>query len=322
VLVVNDDFHGRILTCASNRFNVQLRVFESESSNSPLTNETIDVDVCYSQVNQTWPVAICTQPMNGFKQGSKFWYGNAASQVLGANATKHSLLDEFVVIHAMQVASPPHLSPHLFSFPLLPNPVLSSLLYSPFFLFLSTLPQSPPPLPTLILSFISPLSHSSFLFFSLLSSSLHFPHAYPTTSLHIHSLHLSLPQGARVNVNDFDGSLAAPMRKYAGNPSVSYRPGWSLPDMYSGNGEQQSVMYETHAETACMWEHRIRAKWVQIIHSADNMASPISPHKTMAQVADSLDTQAVSAVLVPTCRESFPLAAADEYYWAILPPPC
>jgi len=193
---------------------VQLRVFEGESSNSPLTKETIDVDVCYSQVKQTWPVAICTQPMNGFKQGSKFWYGNAASQVMGANATKHSLLDEFVVIHAMQ--------------------------------------------------------------------------------------------GAKVNVHDFDGSLAAPMRKYAGNPSVSYRPGWSLPDMYSGNGEQQSVMYETHAETACMWEHRIRAKWVQIIHSADNMASPISPHKTMAQVADSLDTQAVSGVLVPTCLGNSP----------------
>jgi hypothetical protein len=85
--------------------------------------------------------------------------------------------------------------------------------------------------------------------------------------------------------------------------------------MYSGNGEQESVIYETHAETACMWEHRIRAKWVQILHSADNMALPISRNKTMAQVADSLDTQAVSAVLVPTCRESFPLAAADEYYW-------
>jgi len=160
----------------------------------------------------------------------------------------------------------------------------------------------------------SPVSLSSFLVSSPLSNLLFFPHEYPTAFLHLDCLHLPLPQGAKVNVHDFDGSLAAPMRKYAGNPSVSYRPGWSLPDLYSGNGEQQTIMYETHAETACMWEHRIKAKWVQIIHSADNMASPISPHKTMAQVADSLDTQTVSGVLVPTCRESFPLAAADKYF--------
>lgn len=89
---------------------MQLRVFESEAAESPLTNETIDVDVCYMHVNQTWPIAVCTEPMYGFKKGSKLWHGNTAYNVRGANATRHSLLDEFVVAHAIQASPPPILS--------------------------------------------------------------------------------------------------------------------------------------------------------------------------------------------------------------------
>lgn len=198
------------LSLLPDEFGVKVRVFENAASTAPMTNKTMDVKVVYSHVNQTWPIAVCTEPMYHFKNVSGFWYGNGAAN----GAKRHSLLDEFVVHHYMQ--------------------------------------------------------------------------------------------GAKVNVYDFDDSLAAPMQKYRGNPSIAYNPGWAIRDLWSGNTGLGSVAYETHAETTCMWEHRTRAKWVQVLHSVDNMALPKAPGTTMGQVAALLNTSELSAVLVPTTGASTP----------------
>ena len=193
------------------KIQVSLRVYGDDAATEPLTQREAQVDVCYTHVNQTWPVAVCTEPMFGFEAHSKFWYGNAA-----ANSSGHSLIDEFIVAHTMQ--------------------------------------------------------------------------------------------GAKVNMHAFDDSLAAPMRKYAGNPSVAYRPGWDLPEMYNATPKVKGgyLAYEAQALTACFWEHRTSAKWVQIMN-ADNMAHPFDyPKRTMGQLAHEADTGAMSEVYVPTANGATP----------------
>jgi len=118
-------------------------------------------------------------------------------------------------------------------------------------------------------------------------------------------------QGAKVQVNDFDGSMEANMRKHKGKAAVSYRKGWDLPDMWADNRRLGSVAYETQAETSCMWEHRVRAKWVQILHSVDNFAFPSTMGWSMSDVAKDLDVLTTSSVWVPNTDANTPEQHAE-----------
>eukprot|EP00285_Hemiselmis_virescens_P017704 CAMPEP_0173405834 /NCGR_PEP_ID=MMETSP1356-20130122/62888_1 /TAXON_ID=77927 ORGANISM="Hemiselmis virescens, Strain PCC157" /NCGR_SAMPLE_ID=MMETSP1356 /ASSEMBLY_ACC=CAM_ASM_000847 /LENGTH=607 /DNA_ID=CAMNT_0014366695 /DNA_START=1 /DNA_END=1821 /DNA_ORIENTATION=- len=109
-------------------------------------------------------------------------------------------------------------------------------------------------------------------------------------------------QGAKVQVHDHDGSLNISMLRYRGNPAVAYRRGWNLPAInYPHLEALQATAYETHAETACMWEHRFRAKWMQILHSADNFAFASQEGVLISDIARKLDTTNLSVILIPTC---------------------
>jgi len=113
-------------------------------------------------------------------------------------------------------------------------------------------------------------------------------------------------QGVKVQVHDHDGSLNISMSRYRNNPAVAYRRGWSLPAITfpAVLANSKATAYESHAETACMWEHRFRAKWIQILHSADNFAFPLKPGVLISDLARNLDPRHIHNVNVPACTPS------------------
>uniref|UniRef100_A0A6T8LD42 Membrane-associated protein n=1 Tax=Hemiselmis andersenii TaxID=464988 RepID=A0A6T8LD42_HEMAN len=110
-------------------------------------------------------------------------------------------------------------------------------------------------------------------------------------------------QGVKMQVHDHDGSLNISMHRYKGNPAVAYRRGWSMPALNFPwkTPSTQGTAYEAHAGTACMWEHRFRAKWIQLLHAADTFAFADKSNELIADVARNLDPQHVNSVAVPAC---------------------
>ena len=100
--------------------------------------------------------------------------------------------------------------------------------------------------------------------------------------------------GLHVTVNDFGADFRPLVQRYLGR-NVSYRGGWGLPAL----GPSDPLDYEVLAEATCAWEHRLDARWVYILHAADNFAVPVARGELVRDALARLDPRVYSGAHVP-----------------------
>ena len=98
--------------------------------------------------------------------------------------------------------------------------------------------------------------------------------------------------------------LVESLPRYRDRVNVVYRPSWHkvLPKgQKSLHDDGASLLLETLAYTQGHWQNRFRARFVMIVHAADNFAMCAVANKTLSQCLGELDPNNISAVMVPTC---------------------
>ena len=99
-------------------------------------------------------------------------------------------------------------------------------------------------------------------------------------------------------------AVMAAFLRYRDRVKVAYRPSWRkvLPKgQETLHDDDTSLLLETLAYTQGHWENRFRAKYVMIVHAADNFAMCAVENRTLSQCLAELDFNNISAVMVPTC---------------------
>jgi hypothetical protein len=110
--------------------------------------------------------------------------------------------------------------------------------------------------------------------------------------------------GARVVFNDLSNNSAALMDHYKHSQKIIYRGQWNMADfpaeLSSYHDEfQTSYDFESKAETTCVFENRIFAKWFIIAHAVDNFVLPLSYNVTVSEFANRLDANKIVYASVP-----------------------
>jgi hypothetical protein len=98
------------------------------------------------------------------------------------------------------------------------------------------------------------------------------------------------------------------MKPFFNCGNVNYRVNWRLVNELPGiAGDEFNYAFESLAETTCMWEHRIRARWVQILHAVDNFIAPQCYGCSVGDVLRKVNNRNVSTINVPMAEAFTPV---------------
>ncbi len=120
-----------------------------------------------------------------------------------------------------------------------------------------------------------------------------------------------------VVVNDFESGFLPLLTHHLGD-FVWHRPDWRVAPL----GISNPLDYEQLAEATCHWERRLDARWVYVLHAADNFAMPMVKGELMSDVLRRLNASEVSSVTVPMIQTfsdgSKPASANVLQRWNLL----
>jgi hypothetical protein len=161
-------------------------------------------------------------------------------------------------------------------------------------------------------------------FFDEASGYWHGVPPYPggSTLLEAFLLHnLYVVNASRLAMYDLESSMRARLSPFlAAGGKVKYRANWALRDelpLISFVTEEETLLpgqprltgvsgkremfyaFEAQAEATCAWEHRIRARWFQILHGVDNFLMPMCFGCNVTSVLARVDAAAISEIRVP-----------------------
>ena len=126
------------------------------------------------------------------------------------------------------------------------------------------------------------------------------PYFEGSTLLEAFLLHnLNVVNASRLVIHDLGNGMHKRMKPFLQDGRVKYRTNWALTDELPGVGGELIYAFEAHAETTCMWEHRIRARWVQILHAVDNFLLPTCFGCNVSNILARINQSAVSELRVP-----------------------
>jgi hypothetical protein len=111
------------------------------------------------------------------------------------------------------------------------------------------------------------------------------------------SHHLDVLGFGHVTISAFSSEFHERVRPYLG-ARVAYRGGWALSSALGRIGRVEALDYEELAETSCMWEHRLDARWVFRVHAADNFVMSLAGHR-VGDALSQLDGSSVSGLELP-----------------------
>ena len=123
--------------------------------------------------------------------------------------------------------------------------------------------------------------------------------------------------GGRLGIvfQDLDGSFAPALARYAGGAggAVSYRPHWELtPGLGAQPGGAPELEHQSFAESTCMWEQRVRARWTMTALSVDCFLLPAARGRTALEALAGVDPAAWAELSVTAVQGySLPAAGGD-----------
>lgn len=117
------------------------------------------------------------------------------------------------------------------------------------------------------------------------------------TSFIVH--HLDVARFGHVTINAYDPAFRELVRPFAG-ARVAYRGGWDIAFFMEGDDTNHEALdFEVLAEATCLWEHRLDARWVFIVHAADNFLSSAVPGEGVSEALARIDASKVSGIELP-----------------------
>ena len=126
------------------------------------------------------------------------------------------------------------------------------------------------------------------------------PYPRESTLLEAFLLHnLFVVNVSRIVMHDLSSNMLPRMKPFFASGKVRYRANWSLEDELPGISGSSVYAFEIHAEATCQWEHRIRSRWVQILHAVDNFLLPLCFGCNASSILSHVNRTAVSEIRVP-----------------------
>ena len=96
--------------------------------------------------------------------------------------------------------------------------------------------------------------------------------------------HVDVLGFGHVTINAFSAEFRERVQPFLG-ARVSYRGGWAMRGASLGRiGFVEVLDYEELAESTCMWEHRLDARWVFRVHAADNFVMSLNGEGIVASL--------------------------------------
>jgi hypothetical protein len=141
------------------------------------------------------------------------------------------------------------------------------------------------------------------------------PYMGGATLLEAFLLHnLYVVNASRLVMHDLSSRLQERMAPFLDSGRVKYRTNWALNDELPGVGiEFPFYAFEANAEATCSWEHRISARWVQILHAVDNFLMPACFWCNVTSVLSRVNYTAVSELRVPMVEANTPGLQSAEF---------
>ena len=123
--------------------------------------------------------------------------------------------------------------------------------------------------------------------------------------------HTMVVNASRLVMNDLDMTLLPRMKSFLElGFHVKYRANWRLEEELPGlSPANELYAFEPLAESTCMWEHRLSARWVQILHAVDNFFFPTCKGCNYSKVLSRINESVVSVIMVPMVEAFTPEVA-------------
>jgi len=118
-----------------------------------------------------------------------------------------------------------------------------------------------------------------------------------SSTLDQYIVHAHLMGFGVLHIYDLGTAFRAATQRYADLGWVVYVPNWSGPHLHASVG--CCPEFEQLAETRCIWENRIRSKWVGILHNVDNFALPAARYATIPEALAAFDLEATGMIHAP-----------------------